>query len=622
MDDSGPPATLQVFGFSWRGASTGAILSSQNFARSGSFVSSNTVFTGVPVGAANLLPGAFFAPQLGLANFGSRPANATVVFARTTDSGPESTPVAQVRIPAMSAQTVKLPLLAGDPGLRNSFIVQSDAAPGALIMSLAAVGAPGFGLVRQIGKDQQTRDNGGGHPWDLGGGKDAVLLLFNHSTVPKYFNVKIGNGGVLWWRPYLLNPMETAAISIRDLIASQVKDQDGAALPQNLEQGEIGWFTANPAEGKGRLMQIDSESRTVTASIRGARNFSCSFAYVLCGASVSPASVTFNDGATSSPLQAVPAVCMSVSPSICSGQSSSYNGLGYTYDWTAGGPAEVYGPSTESTATLLGAGSGIGYADVAITAQDNGYTCCQDGTGSLNVKPTVGIQVQNGFVSIAGNGLVVMGGPGGLTSTAITAQGNPGGGSVTWSAGPRLVISGVNSANASVSGTAPSASGGDTWVSVSYISNQLSASASARFTVENPTTLQTPSLGGIATTIPYTAGNDSGYETTITYYLYDQMSPANIIPVPGLTLTEVLSTTSNPFGAIFTPPDGVPRTITSNSSGAMWDQLTAVASGGLPNGFKASRTQNLTGNGYPFSPAQQQTYTLTFATVSNLSMHR
>ena len=161
---SGQPGSLAAFGFSWRGAARGALLSSQNFVDAGTFRSGNTVFTGVPVGAANYLPGALFTPQVAVANFGAKPADATVLFSRTSDSGPEASAVATVSIPAMSAQTIALPPLTGDPGLRNSFIVQSDAAPGTLFASLAAVGAPGFGLVEQIGKDQLAMANGGGHP--------------------------------------------------------------------------------------------------------------------------------------------------------------------------------------------------------------------------------------------------------------------------------------------------------------------------------------------------------------------------------------------------------------------------------------------------------------------------
>ncbi len=86
---SGKAGTLSVFGLAWRGALTGAILSSQNFADVGTLRSGNTVFTGVPVGVANYLPGATFTPQLAMTNFGTKPVNASVLFARTTDSGPE-----------------------------------------------------------------------------------------------------------------------------------------------------------------------------------------------------------------------------------------------------------------------------------------------------------------------------------------------------------------------------------------------------------------------------------------------------------------------------------------------------------------------------------------------------
>ena len=382
---TGKPGSLAAFGFSWHGAARGAMLSSQNFVDAGTFHSGNTVFTGVPVGAATYLPGAFFTPQVALANFGAKPVNATVLFSRTTGSGPEPSNVAAVSVPAMSSQTIALPVLTGDPGLRNSFIVQSDAAPGTLFASVAAVGAPGFGLVEQIGKDEQTTANGGGHPWDLTGGQDAVLLLFNHSAVAKYFNVKIGSGGVLWQQPYLLAPMETRAISIRELIAGQIKDQDGKLLPQSLESGEIGWFNANPAEGKGRLMQIDPASQTVAANTRVARNFSCSYTYVLCGASISPDSVTINDGGSSGSLQVIPAVCLSVTPSNCFGQSSSYGGMGYTYEWTVNGPAEVSGSSTESTATLQGTGAGTGYVYCRIASNYNNSNCQENPFATLNV---------------------------------------------------------------------------------------------------------------------------------------------------------------------------------------------------------------------------------------------
>lgn len=89
---SGKPGSLAVFGFAWRGAARGAMLSSQNFADAGTFRSGNTVFTGVPVGAATYLPGAFFTPQVALANFSAKPVNATCSSPAPPTPAPKQAP--------------------------------------------------------------------------------------------------------------------------------------------------------------------------------------------------------------------------------------------------------------------------------------------------------------------------------------------------------------------------------------------------------------------------------------------------------------------------------------------------------------------------------------------------
>ena len=53
----------------------------------------------------------------------------------------------------------------------------------------------------------------------------------------------------------------------------------------------------------------------------------------------------------------------------------------------------------------------------------------------------------------------------------------------------------------------------------------------------------------------------------------------------------------------------------------MNDDLYVLAAGGLPLSFSASRSQNLTVNGYPFGPNQQQTYTKNYATITVQSFH-
>ncbi len=137
--------------------------------------------------------------------------------------------------------------------------------------SLVSTSSTGFGMVEQIGKGEKIELNAGGHPWDLTGGRDAVLLLFNQSQTPKIFNVKIGHDGILWWQAWQLAPMETRAVSIRELIAGREKDLNGAVLPQGLDSGEVSWFTPNIGEGKGRLMEIDAGSQTVAGIAKVAR---------------------------------------------------------------------------------------------------------------------------------------------------------------------------------------------------------------------------------------------------------------------------------------------------------------------------------------------------------------
>ena len=236
---------------------------------------------------------------------------------------------------------------------------------------------------------------------------------------------------------------------------------------------------------------------------------------------------------------------------------------------------------------------------------------------------TVRIHVQQGFVSMAGNGLVVLGGPGGLTTTSITAQGSPAGGSVTWTAGPKLEINGINSANASVTGTAPSTQGGDTYVSVRYVVGSQSAESSVRFTVLDPRTFVAVNYpGGAESTVPYSYGNYSGYITTMSYYVDDQLAPPNHIVLPGMTNLETLTTLSNPFGASFDPPDNQPKAGSSDLNGQMTDLLSAYGPGGLPQGFTASRLQSWTVNGFNFGPAQRQNFTSTFATVTRRTLSR
>jgi|GEM_PF-3301323 len=377
VSGTGAPGSLSAFGFAWRGAPGRRVLSSQNFLLDAGLArSSNIVFTGVPIGAANALPGAAFTPEVAVSNFGSKAVNVTVLFARTDDSGPTATPVATASVPALSAKTIVLPPLVGDVGLRNSFVVQSDAAPGDFYASLVSVGSSGLDLVEQIGKDQLSDENAGSHPWSLASSsQDAMLLMFNHSAIAKYFNVKIGSGGVLWQQSWKLAPMETRLVSIRELIADQIKDSKGALLPKALDHGEISWFTANPGEGKGRLLQVDSAPQLLAGNIRLERNFSCGNYIVICGAMLDTSSISFLVGTDSDPLAlgpVCPQLCTSyLNPDTCAGTAYGSCGSGYTYSWTSNDAsiATLSGSSTSASATFFGAGVGTGSATGTVSSQ-------------------------------------------------------------------------------------------------------------------------------------------------------------------------------------------------------------------------------------------------------------
>lgn len=193
-----------------------------------------------------------------------------------------------------------------------------------------------------------------------------------------------------WQQAWQLQSMETRAISIRDLIANQTKDQDGVALPATLSYGEISWFTPNPGEGKGRLLQIDRLSQLVAGNTRIARNFSCGQSIVLCGALLNTTSITFPFQSDSSPLflgAVIPVLCLAFDPNACSGQSYGQGGSGYTYHWQSNNTAiaTISGSSTSTTSTYHGAGVGTGSASGFVSSAQ----CNPSAGGTPKVTPKI-----------------------------------------------------------------------------------------------------------------------------------------------------------------------------------------------------------------------------------------
>ena len=447
--------------------------------------------------------------------------------------------------------------------------------------------------------------------WTTAGGFDTMYSIWNPASQaqPLLATFQLGNGQTYIY-PVTVPASGTAMIDLKEIAEMGAPDINGNKLPVSVTQGRISFSSAS---GK----PADPMNVVVSGGIYNPTKAVCGYTCETC------------DGCTE----------FTLVPSPGEGTVGVLMQYYAQCPWTTGVLQDYTGSSSWSDEPVIISFESPGLGDpqdpgsTTVSAQwplapiSMGQICtspplpnCQYVSpvveAPTEVNPSVTIQVQNGFVGSTGNALVVMGNSG-LTSTAITAQGSPAGGSVSWTVGPNLQINGANSINASLTGTGPSASYGDTWVQVTYTVNGQSASASTRCSVLNPTTLQVAGpLGGSQTTTAYQSGLNVGYVTTVIYYVWDQMS--NEISLPGITLTEVLATTSNPFGVEFIPPDNTANTETSNSNGAMQDLLYAYTSNGkgLPSGFSASRAQSLTANGYAFSPVQQQQYTQAFATVA------
>jgi hypothetical protein len=310
--------------------------------------SANTVFTGVPVGAATLLPYGKYTPAISMTNFSVSEVHVHVTFAQTSGSTPQAQEVGSVTVPPGTSRELTLKGLEGDPDMQNSFILDSDGAPGALMAKFVSTSDTQLHEVELQAKDASDMDNAGNHPWSIAQSTESTLLLFNHSGTAQNFDVSIFSHGATWQKTYKLAPMQTKAVSIRELIENRVKDDSGNVLPKDAQSGEINWMDAVTGKGSGRMLESDKSAAM-------ARNFSCGWSGLLCGLEFYQYLSDLGFGQTGEFGDMLPITCTSGEPQYCSGQQTGTGGS-FTYSWTSGTPsvASVYGDSTLADVSLLG----------------------------------------------------------------------------------------------------------------------------------------------------------------------------------------------------------------------------------------------------------------------------
>lgn len=498
----GPSGSLAVWGAAGIGRERRTPIA-LNFANAPSLRTSKTVFAGVPVGTADLLPGDTFTPNLAVANFGTKPAKVSVSYSSTAADGTHAETIATLVLPGSSVQHVELPKLNGDPLLRNSFSVSSDAKPGAVISNLILRGQEQYPVIQLIGKDPGVA-NGGGHPWTIANDNRSTALLFNSSEKEQLFNVNIVANGVKWHQEYHLQPSETRAISVNDLINNQVKDLRGKTLPAAAMTGEISWFTIDPDNSAGRVLVSNTQSGL-------ARNFSCGYNLVLCGISMYNPSVVFSlaELGDLGPLSSE--ICTAYDPNACSGgQYSSGDGGAYSWWSNSTSIAPLSGSGSNASASFYGSGSGVGSA----TGEMSSASCAFQDQGTNTVTPQV---LLNGTViSQQSPGSIVIGQKATLSvntgSTGLSSAGWTVGGTTvaTWNPGPAPPA-------ANFSQTSPTFYWVPTYYYTSRMPTSWSVAVSVKATLSNGQTVNaaanvTVKAPSVSVT-PYTSNSITLYNT-------------------------------------------------------------------------------------------------------------
>lgn len=373
-----PPGSFAAVGFTHHQAEDGAYFTAFQFSDPKGAKTSTTIFPGLPVGSATLLPGGYYLPELSVANFSSSPAHVTVTYSRTAGDTPQVKTVDTLVVPAGRTATANLPGLQGDPNLQNSFEVVSDQPAGEVLDKISSRSGTGIRWVELPGKDMDSRISGGNHPWTVADGTDSTILLFNQTASAEDFIVLVSSGQTVWTKKYTLDPLATRAIDINELIQDQVKDNHGYTLPRSAKRGQANWFETRQFGGAGRLLQSNPAQYA-------ARSFSCGEYIVVTGGDWQSGTTTEGVG------QVVNIGSLLAQESMTEGLScgGTYVGEsnGFNYSWSS---------LNTSIANISGQSSGYDFNSPTVqgvspgTATIQGYVSDQYGCGfTQNVSQTV-----------------------------------------------------------------------------------------------------------------------------------------------------------------------------------------------------------------------------------------
>jgi hypothetical protein len=374
LTSDGMPGSFAAFAMASHHARGDRFFSSVLFTDPKMLNSANTVFTGVPVGDTSLLTPGYYVPQITLTNFSAKDVHVHTTFSKTSGSNSSPQEVGTVTVPAYSTREFVLRNLNGDASLQNSFLVKSDGAPGSLMAKFVSRSESQHHGVELQAKDEADMENAGGHPWSIEQNIESTLLLFNHSTTSQVFTVRVTGGGVDWQKEYRFAPMQTKAISIRDLVEQQVKDDKGKVLPKGTTSGETSWLVTDLKKASGRLLQSDRSTGM-------ARNFSCGYSGLLCGVNMTIYQAYAAPNYLINYANITGITCTSGGPNACSGQRTG--SANFSTSWWSNNTtiAAINGSTTSPPVSVKGVKQGA----TTITGRLDSQYCSTGQSGPVNV---------------------------------------------------------------------------------------------------------------------------------------------------------------------------------------------------------------------------------------------
>lgn len=374
------PGEFVAFGLAPQGDSNHAYFSGITFTDPKTLMSPNTTFTGVPMGRSTLLPDGTYVPELALANFSPTPARVRVKYAATSGTSTSMLDEGSLEVPGDTTRWVRLDRVHPLDSLQNSFVVDSDGAPGDVIAKMVSAGNSQLHEIELPAKDELDVNNSGAHPWTLASDNESTLLLFNHGDKANDVNVVISAGSATWEKAFRLASMQTMALSIRQVIQSGIKGDKGETLPTDAAVGMVEWFPGQSGGIAGRMLVSNR-------ALAMARSFSCNQYEYLCAAEFSAFNNVIIDGEDVDFGSLVATICLGYSPCDKGGTPEYQGGSGYTYYWSSANTNIISISKVNSDGSVNTLGVAPGSTTVSGEVDDG--TCDAEGGGPGSVVPSV-----------------------------------------------------------------------------------------------------------------------------------------------------------------------------------------------------------------------------------------